>query len=56
MALIIKLYNVVHDGTVIQLAVNCDGGEKEYFVNTRRLTTWEAYICRTLAHVRVAEV
>jgi len=56
MALIVKLYNVVPDRTVIQVALNCDEEEKEYFLNTRRLTTWEAYICRTLAHVRVAEV
>jgi len=48
MALIVRLYNAVPDRTVIQVALNCDEEEKEYFRNTRRLTTWEAYICRTL--------
>jgi hypothetical protein len=56
MALIVKLYSVVRHRTVIQVALNCDEEEKEHFLNTRRLTAWEAYICRTLAHVRVAEV
>ena len=56
MALIVKLYSVVPHRTVIQVAPNCDEEEKEHFLNTRRLTAWEAYICCTLAHVRVAEV
>jgi hypothetical protein len=57
MALFVKLYNVLH-GTVIQVAVDCDEEEeeKEHFRTTRRLIAWEAYIRRTLAHVRVAEV
>jgi hypothetical protein len=58
MAPLVKLYSVVPHGIVIQVAVNCgeEEEEKEYFRNTRRLTAWEAYIRRTLAHVRVAEV
>jgi hypothetical protein len=56
MALIVKLYSVVPQRTVIQVALNCDEEEKEHFLNTRHLTAWEAYICRTLQHVRVTEV
>ena len=58
MALIVKLYSVVLHRTAIQVALNLDEEEeeKEHFLNTRRLTAWEAYICRTLARVRFAEV
>jgi hypothetical protein len=40
------------------VALNLDEEEeeKEHSLNTRRLTAWEAYICRTSARIRVAEV